>query len=131
MRRRRQYSFNQEREPTFFQLNVDCPTTAIFFQSRTIVPSIGFTDPLLENATEVALGVLDFYSSMPSFMLQYCFLRFILVGFVKVSHKTCRFYFILEKTTTTLDDYLRRCLESDRVSEVLVVEGEREEGGSI
>ncbi|CAM9431800.1 unnamed protein product [Ectocarpus fasciculatus] len=29
-------------------------------------------------------------------------------------HKTCRFYFILEKTTTTLEIYLRRCLESDQ-----------------
>ena len=34
----------------------------------------------------------------------------------QVSHKTCRFYFVLERTNTTLGDYLRRCLESDLVS---------------
>ncbi|CAN0123824.1 unnamed protein product, partial [Ectocarpus sp. 12 AP-2014] len=34
--------------------------------------------------------------------------------FSRVSHKTCRFYFILERTTTTLEIYLRRCLESDQ-----------------
>lgn len=34
----------------------------------------------------------------------------------KVSHKTCRFYFILERTNTTLGDYLRLCLESDQVA---------------
>ncbi|CAM9801043.1 unnamed protein product, partial [Laminaria digitata] len=33
----------------------------------------------------------------------------------QVSHKTCRFYFVLERTNTTLGDYLRRCLESDLV----------------
>ncbi|CAM9952259.1 unnamed protein product [Scytosiphon promiscuus] len=34
--------------------------------------------------------------------------------FSRVSHKTCRFYFILEKTKTTLGEYLQRCLESDQ-----------------
>lgn len=35
--------------------------------------------------------------------------------FSRVSHKTCRFQFILERTDVTLGDYLMRCLESDSV----------------
>ena len=36
---------------------------------------------------------------------------------IQVSHKTCRFYFVLERTSTTLGEYLQRCLESDLVRE--------------
>jgi len=42
----------------------------------------------------------------------------------QVSHKTCRFYFILEKTNTTLEEYLMRCMESDEVG------GGRARGGN-
>lgn len=50
----------------------------------------------------------------------------------QVSHKTCRFYFVLERTTTTLGDYLRRCLESDLVRSALQQKGRaRREGGEV